>query len=166
MALARVLATDPRVLLLDEPASGIDAEWVDRIIELIARLRDHGLTICIVEHNLQVVERTADHVYFMEGGGISAEGTMAELVGEERFGGGLLWPALSRTASPRAGASRCSLRNRSRRAMGRRAVVFDVSLSVKAGEIVAILGHNGAGKTTTCKTLFGDAETTWREGDL
>jgi branched-chain amino acid transport system permease protein len=85
VALARILAAEARVLLLDEPASGIDAEWVDRVIELIVRLRDRGLTVCIVEHNLHVVERMADRVYFMEQGAISAQGTMADLVEDRRL---------------------------------------------------------------------------------
>jgi branched-chain amino acid transport system permease protein len=85
VALARILAADAKVLLLDEPASGIDAEWVDRIVDIINRLRDHGLTICIVEHNLHVVERVADRIYFMEAGRISAGGTMQDLVKDERL---------------------------------------------------------------------------------
>jgi branched-chain amino acid transport system permease protein len=85
VALARILAADARVLLLDEPASGVDAEWVDRMVEIIGRLRDHGLTVCIVEHNLHVVERVADHIYFMEAGRISADGTMGDLVEDERL---------------------------------------------------------------------------------
>lgn len=85
VALARILAADARVLLLDEPASGIDTEWVDRMCEIIRRLRDHGLTVCIVEHNLHVVERIADHIYFMEAGRISADGTMNKLVEDERL---------------------------------------------------------------------------------
>jgi branched-chain amino acid transport system permease protein len=85
VALARILAADAEVLLLDEPASGIDSEWVDRIVDIIRRLRDHGLTICIVEHNLHVVERVADRIYFMEGGRISAGGTMQDLVEDERL---------------------------------------------------------------------------------
>jgi branched-chain amino acid transport system permease protein len=85
VALARVLATDARVLLLDEPASGIDAAWVDRMLDIIDSIRRPDLAICIVEHNLQVVERLADHVYFMENGSVTAEGTMNELAGEERL---------------------------------------------------------------------------------
>jgi len=85
VALARILASEAEVLLLDEPASGIDAAWVDRMIDIITRLRDHGLTVCIVEHNLQVVERMADHIYFMEAGRISADGTMQDLVEDERL---------------------------------------------------------------------------------
>lgn len=85
VALARILAADAQVLLLDEPASGIDTEWVDRMVEIIRRLSDRGLTICIVEHNLHVVERVADRIYFMEAGRVSAGGTMQDLVDDERL---------------------------------------------------------------------------------
>jgi branched-chain amino acid transport system permease protein len=85
VAVARVLAADAEVLLLDEPASGIDREWVDAMLSLIERLRGQGRTICIVEHNLHVVGRLADHVYFMELGRITAEGTFEELTGERRL---------------------------------------------------------------------------------
>jgi len=85
LALARLLATDADVLLLDEPASGIDMEWIERMLEAIARLRDSGKSICIVEHNLHVVERAADWVYFLEAGRITAEGSMRELMGQARL---------------------------------------------------------------------------------
>ena len=85
VALARVLAAEPDVLLLDEPASGIDKEWIDRIVELIAELRDRGLAICLVEHNLEVVGSVADHIYFLESGTVTAEGSMEELSHEQRL---------------------------------------------------------------------------------
>jgi len=85
VALARVLATDAEVLLLDEPASGIDRQWVDAMVGVIAALRDAGRTVCIVEHNLHVVERLADHTYFMELGKITAEGDFAELTSDKRL---------------------------------------------------------------------------------
>ena len=85
VALARILAAGAQVILLDEPASGIDAEWVDRMADIIKRLRSHGLTVCLVEHNLHFVERVADHVYFMEAGRITAQGTMKELSADERL---------------------------------------------------------------------------------
>jgi ABC-type branched-subunit amino acid transport system ATPase component len=55
------------------------------MVDIIRRLRDQGLTICIVEHNLHVVERVADRIYFMEAGRISAGGTMQDLVEDERL---------------------------------------------------------------------------------
>jgi branched-chain amino acid transport system permease protein len=85
VALARVLATEADVILLDEPASGIDAQWVEVMLGLIEQLRDKGRTICIVEHNLHVVGRLADHTYFMELGRITAQGSFEELTGESRL---------------------------------------------------------------------------------
>jgi branched-chain amino acid transport system ATP-binding protein/branched-chain amino acid transport system permease protein len=85
VALARLLATEAEVLLLDEPASGIDQVWVERMLGLIIRLRDRGRTICIVEHNLHIVERLADQIYFMEQGRITAAGTMQDLTSQERL---------------------------------------------------------------------------------
>jgi branched-chain amino acid transport system permease protein len=85
VALARVLATEAEVLLLDEPASGIDKRWSDHMIEHIARLPEAGRTVCIVEHNLDVVQRLAHKICFMHEGSVTAEGTMAELTRQERL---------------------------------------------------------------------------------
>jgi branched-chain amino acid transport system permease protein len=85
LSLARVLATEADVLLLDEPASGIDTKWVDTMLDLIEQVRDQGRTVCVVEHNLHVVGRLADHTYFMELGQITAQGTIAELTNTPRL---------------------------------------------------------------------------------
>jgi branched-chain amino acid transport system permease protein len=85
ISLARVLATEADVLLLDEPASGIDTKWVDTMLDLIEQVRDQGRTVCVVEHNLHVVGRLADHTYFMELGQITAQGTIAELTNTPRL---------------------------------------------------------------------------------
>ena len=85
VALARVLATEAEVLLLDEPASGIDFQWVNVMLGLIEQIRAQGRTVCIVEHNLHVVERLADHTYFMELGRITAQGSFAELTTDQRL---------------------------------------------------------------------------------
>jgi branched-chain amino acid transport system permease protein len=85
ISLARVLATEAEVLLLDEPASGIDTKWVDTMLDLIEAVREQGRTVCVVEHNLHVVRRLADHTYFMELGRITAEGTIAELTNTPRL---------------------------------------------------------------------------------
>jgi branched-chain amino acid transport system permease protein len=85
VAIARVLASEARVLLLDEPASGIDHSWVDVTLDLISEIRSTGRTICVVEHNLHVVGQLADHVYFMELGRVTAEGGLAELTSDPRL---------------------------------------------------------------------------------
>jgi len=85
VALARVLATNADVLLLDEPCSGIDTQWVDAMLSLIEKVREQGRTVCIVEHNLHVVDRLADHTYFMELGRITDQGTFQELTNSPRL---------------------------------------------------------------------------------
>jgi branched-chain amino acid transport system permease protein len=85
VALARVLSTEAEVLLLDEPASGIDVQWVDAMLGLIEQVRERGRTVCIVEHNLHVVDRLADYTYFMELGRITAQGSFAELTADARL---------------------------------------------------------------------------------
>jgi branched-chain amino acid transport system permease protein len=85
VAIARLLATESEVLLLDEPTSGIDPAVLDEMIALILRLKDLGRTICVVEHSLHVVEKLADHVVFMEEGRVTAEGTIGQLTSQERL---------------------------------------------------------------------------------
>ena len=85
VALARLIATEADVLLLDEPASGVDLQWIRRILDLIRRLVASGKTVCIVEHNLEVVTAVADHAYFMEAGRIIAEGRPDELMADRRL---------------------------------------------------------------------------------
>jgi branched-chain amino acid transport system permease protein len=85
VSFARLLGTDADVLLLDEPASGIDSKWVDQILELVAYMRNLGKTVCIVEHSIHVVERLADTVFFMELGRITAQGTIGELTSNPRL---------------------------------------------------------------------------------
>ena len=86
VALARLVATEADVLLLDEPASGVDLQWVHRILDLIRRLAASGKTVCLVEHNLEVVTAVADRAYFMEAGRIIAEGRPDELMADPRLG--------------------------------------------------------------------------------
>jgi branched-chain amino acid transport system ATP-binding protein/branched-chain amino acid transport system permease protein len=85
VALARLIATEADVLLLDEPASGVDLQWVRRILDLIRELAASGKTVCIVEHNLEVVTAIAEHAYFMEAGHIIAEGRPEELMADRRL---------------------------------------------------------------------------------
>jgi branched-chain amino acid transport system permease protein len=85
VSLARILATGADVLLLDEPASGIDQAWLEPTLQAILRLPEEGHTVLIVEHNLEVVSALATWVYFLEQGKVTAEGTMQELTQQERL---------------------------------------------------------------------------------
>ena len=81
-AIGRLIATDARVLLLDEPAAGVGAELAEAILRIITQLRTEGHTILLVEHNLEVVRDVATSVFFMEAGRIRAHGTYEDLVSD------------------------------------------------------------------------------------
>ena len=85
IALARVLATEADVLLLDEPTAGIDPAALDDMLGLVERVRELGRTVCIVEHNLEVVSRLAEVAYFLDLGKVVARGPIQELMSEEKL---------------------------------------------------------------------------------
>ncbi|MBF6605128.1 MAG: ABC transporter ATP-binding protein [Chloroflexi bacterium] len=75
----RALMTRPRLLLLDEPMAGVHPNLAQSIATYLERLRDEGLTMLMVEHELSIVDRLCDPVVVMAQGRIIAEGTMAEV---------------------------------------------------------------------------------------
>jgi branched-chain amino acid transport system permease protein len=79
LSLARLLATEADILLLDEPTSGLDPNSISRILELIARLPEQGKTICVVEHNLDVIRHIAQWVCFLAEGRMISEGTPEDI---------------------------------------------------------------------------------------
>jgi len=81
VAIARLLAGDAKVLLLDEPTSGVDPDMVGKLLALIQRLADtDGRAVIIIEHNLNVVKRVGDWVYLMAGGCIEVFGKPEEVL--------------------------------------------------------------------------------------
>jgi branched-chain amino acid transport system ATP-binding protein len=83
LEIARALATKPRLLMLDEPAAGLNAAEVNRLLERIRMLRRDGITLCIVEHNMDLVMRVADHILVIDYGQYLFEGTPAEVQSHE-----------------------------------------------------------------------------------
>ena len=79
LEVARSLIGAPKVILLDEVASGLDEDELDVLADLVNRLRDAGLTVVIVEHNFQLVLRLADEIYVLAQGTVMAHGTPAEI---------------------------------------------------------------------------------------
>ena len=75
MEIARALAGRPRLLLLDEPAGGVNPTEVDEQIALFRQLRDDGITVMLVEHNVRAVRTLCDRVVVMHAGKKIAEGT-------------------------------------------------------------------------------------------
>ena len=78
-AIGRALMSKPRLILLDEPSTGLAPVIVSQVFDLVRRLRSEGYTVLIVEQNVQQVLKVVDRAYLIETGQIRASGTAAEM---------------------------------------------------------------------------------------
>ena len=79
VAIALALSTGPSLMLLDEPAGGVNPEETAGLSELIRKLVRHGVTVCLVEHKMNMIMRLADKIMVLNYGRKIAEGTPAEI---------------------------------------------------------------------------------------
>ena len=84
LEIARAIATGPSILLLDEPAAGMNPTEKQSLIGLIRRIRDSGLTVVLIEHDMGLVMNVCDRVAVLDFGSKIAEGSPAEIQGNER----------------------------------------------------------------------------------
>ena len=157
--IARALAVRPSVLALDEPAAGLNAEDTAAIGALLRKLAAVGMTVILVEHDMDLVMGVSNHVIVLDAGAKIAEGTPAQVAAdpavlEAYFGAGeqaergrkqpfvIAQKPLMTVSALSAG-------------YGAATVVRRADLEIAAGELVAVLGANGAGKTTLMRALSG-----------
>jgi branched-chain amino acid transport system ATP-binding protein len=79
LEIARALATGPRLFMLDEPAAGLNGSEVQFLLQRLRDIRDRGMTVVVVEHNMDLVMNVADHVYVMDHGEFLFRGSPKEV---------------------------------------------------------------------------------------
>jgi energy-coupling factor transport system ATP-binding protein len=184
VAIGAVLASGPRILVLDEPTSALDPVAAEDVLASLHRLvHDLGLTVVVAEHRLERVIHHADRILLIEDGRVSglldpAEAMVSStiyppVIGLGRHLGWTPLPLSVRDARRRARDLRATLPDHVphdtgptsappvctvERLVVRRGglpVLRDLDLTVREGDVVAVMGRNGAGKSTLLTTLVG-----------
>ena len=147
LELGIALASDPALLLLDEPTAGMSATETHETMRLLRRIAgERGLTLLFTEHDMEVVFAIAEKIAVLHQGRMLAEGRPDEVRGDPEvrrvYLGGHCMTALLSVEEIHT-------------AYGLSRVLFGISLEIEAGECVCLLGRNGVGKTTTIRSIMG-----------
>lgn len=81
VAIARAIALEPKIMLFDEPTSSLDPELVGSVLAVMRKLRESGMTMVVVSHEMRFAHEAADRILFMENGTIAEEGTPETIFG-------------------------------------------------------------------------------------
>jgi branched-chain amino acid transport system ATP-binding protein len=154
--IARALGAAPDVLLLDEPAAGLDDADTARLGDLLHGLARAGLAIVLIEHDMELVMSISDEIVVLDAGRRIAAGPPAAIRADPSVKAAYLGgTSASRPVAPlKVGAPLLDV-SRLSAGYGFIPVLDGIGLNVARGETVAVLGPNGAGKSTLMKSLSG-----------
>ena len=158
LELAKAIARDPKVVLVDEPFAGLTLAEVGMFSDLIRSFRDEGRAVMLVDHNVKSVAALVDRVLAMYLGEEIATGRADEVMRNETVRRVYLGGAIETSARPESNFTDkvplLQVENVSVH-YGKAQALENVSIHVHQGEFVSIVGLNGAGKTTLFNTISG-----------
>jgi branched-chain amino acid transport system ATP-binding protein len=157
--IAKALARDPQVVLVDEPFAGLTSRETAAFSQLIAELREGGRAVLLVDHNVKSVSALVDRVFAMFVGERIAEGAAEAVMRDETvrrvyLGGDLKIAARPESTFRDAETPFLKVDNLNV-FYGKAQALENVSLHVHQGEFVSVVGLNGAGKTTLFNAISG-----------
>jgi rhamnose transport system ATP-binding protein len=150
--IAKALSFEARVLIMDEPTAALSGNEVERLFNVVRKLRDEGAAMLFISHRLEEVFAICDTVTVMRDGAVVHQAATTEIDADElvrRMVGRDLGALFPKEAAD-IGAPVLRVHR-----LTREGVFFDVSFEVKAGEIVALAGLVGAGRSEVARAIFG-----------
>jgi ribose transport system ATP-binding protein len=152
--IAKALAQDARVLIMDEPTASLAKHEADQLFELVGRLRDDGLSIIYISHRMDEVYRIADRITILRDGRRFLTEPLSEITPDRIVEGIVGRPVegMAYSGSTSDEAAEVVLEVRDLTAEPR---VRGISMEVRAGEIVGLAGLMGSGRTELARCLFG-----------
>jgi branched-chain amino acid transport system ATP-binding protein len=166
LELARTLALEPRILLMDEIGAGLVESEVLELIEVIRALRHRVEAIVIIEHIMDVITECSDRVAVLDFGRLIADGPVQKVLAEPEVVScylGTGCEAIVPRVTPhevKEDASPILTLEHVSAGYGHFRALTDISFDLHHGEVIALLGTNGAGKTTAARVISGMIPTT------
>lgn len=159
VAIAASLILQPKVLILGEPTSNLDADGVNVLIKTIKKIKDIGISIIISEHRLEPFKEVVNRFFYIDRGllrGIWSKEEFDNLDNESLSKLGLRPRTINKnTKSEKSKDLILDIESLSFHYKKTNSGIDDINLKLYKGEVVSLLGNNGAGKTTLCKVISG-----------